>query len=199
MMKNYTVTLWNISLFFIGTLLLFSFPQVSISQVRANLRKVTVSRGDTLIVAGILTSEKVNRFDRQAYYHWYSSNKTHINQGAYTGNLVHGEYLELDAQGRMIVMGNFNYGLKNGQWLQWYPDGSLYQSACWKKGYLHGGFSSFNSSRAITFHGRYRAGKPRGSFFILEDGIPHKSFYLGGKELYRRSLEKRTNKNEDED
>ena len=57
-------------------------------------RKISLVRGDTTVVAGILADVKVEETQSEVFYHWYAKDNIHRNQGGYSGDLLHGPYVE---------------------------------------------------------------------------------------------------------
>ena len=47
---------------------------------------------------------------------------------------MHGDYFVYDVENRLQTKGFFDHGLKTGDWMYWYPNGSLKQMITWKEG-----------------------------------------------------------------
>ena len=75
------------------------------SQEFINTRKISLSRGDTTVVAGILADVKIDKVNPRVFYHWYANGQIYSNQGGYSGNLLHGEYLEYAQSGKLLLKG----------------------------------------------------------------------------------------------
>lgn len=168
------------------------------SQGKISLRKVSINREDTMVLAGILMGNKRDKVYNELLYHWYSSGRIYQNHGGYTGNLLHGEYIELDKLGNLIVKGNFYYGVKVDTWTYWYSNGSIKEITRWKKGIKEGTSVRYSISGEIIFKGRYRNGRENGIVFFMENDMLFKSYYHRGKKIYRKPLRNKLKESKDE-
>lgn len=88
----------------------------------------------------VLDSDKkgpcVHRKDR--YYFWYKSQNVISTQGGSSGQLLHGSFEAFHENKQLSKKGTFRKGLKNGEWLYWREDGTLFKTENWKKGILRG-------------------------------------------------------------
>jgi len=178
--------------------ILFSLCAEVWSQGNENLRKVSINKEDTMVLASILTGTKTYKVHNDIFYYWYSSGKIYQNQGGYSGNLLHGEYIELDKPGNMIVKGNFHFGIKDGVWNYWHSDGSIKEITRWKNGCKTGYSVKYSPSGEIIFKGNYRKGRKNGMVFFIENDESFKAYYHGGKEIYRKPLNKKATGSENE-
>ena len=69
-------------------------------------------------------------------YSWYRNGSLKSTMGDYSGNLLHGKYEKFDSYGNLLVKGDFQYGVKNGQWKYWDSLGVIHTEETWKKGFL---------------------------------------------------------------
>jgi antitoxin component YwqK of YwqJK toxin-antitoxin module len=97
-------------------------------------------------------------------YYWYKSNEIHQSKGDYSGNLLHGNYVRHYITNELAEKGNFSYGLKKGEWKNWYKNGSLKTISNWKKGVLSGEYFLHNDSGELLLTGRYSKGEKVGKW-----------------------------------
>jgi antitoxin component YwqK of YwqJK toxin-antitoxin module len=90
-------------------------------------------------------------------YYWFASNQLKITQGGFSGKLLHGSYRDFYTDASLKEQGQFNMGLKVGQWKQWTKEGNLIAQTT------------------------YLAGKPEGRFYKYEEGrLVEEGFYRNG-------------------
>lgn len=125
-------------------------------------RTVHVRRGDTLEVTSILL-RKDNKFNpkRNTTYHWFAFNAIQKNEGAFSGNLLHGDYKAFDSQNRLIEKGQFKYGIKTGEWLSWDEFGQVNCESNWKDGFLDG-VSNYYKNGKLSKREHFKNGQLHG-------------------------------------
>jgi len=77
-------------------------------------------------------SEPKKKNDR--YYYWYFNKVIHSTQGGYSGTLLNGHYIAFYPDKNLKEEGNFNRGLKDGQWKTWNKKGDLTAVTNWNDG-----------------------------------------------------------------
>jgi antitoxin component YwqK of YwqJK toxin-antitoxin module len=103
-----------------------------------NTRKVSLYRGDTSIVAGILSDVGIDKVEPEVYYYWYGHEQINANQGGYSGHLLDGEYLEYGPSGKLLLKGTYVKGKRTGQWISWYKAGAIRETREYEDGLLEG-------------------------------------------------------------
>jgi antitoxin component YwqK of YwqJK toxin-antitoxin module len=93
-------------------------------------------------------------------YFWYKNNKLNSNFGGFTGNLLHGNFLEFDSNGNLIIKGNYYFGLKNKIWQVWDKDGKLHREEIWNKGWLK---KKITYSDSLIYIEKFKNNKLHGS------------------------------------
>jgi hypothetical protein len=149
-------------LFAFAIYMLFSSFSDSTAQSHNSIRRVSTYRGDTLIITGILSGTGLEKTFPYSMYYWYSSFGIYCNQGGYTGNLLHGEYLEFDKNKKMITRGFFYYGLKGGTWYNWHSNGLILDFTNWKNGRKHGKYVKYLQDGSQEIIGNYKMNKFNG-------------------------------------
>jgi antitoxin component YwqK of YwqJK toxin-antitoxin module len=97
-------------------------------------------------------------------YFWYKSNEIHQSKGDYAGDLLHGNYVRHYITNELAEKGDFSYGLKKGEWKNWYKNGSLKSISNWKRGALSGEYFLHNDSGELLLKGRYSKGEKVGKW-----------------------------------
>lgn len=73
-------------------------------------------------------------YRKQKYYYWYKAQQMLVTQGGSSGVLLHGDFEAFYKSKQLAKKGDFNRGLKNGEWLYWREDGTLIRSESWRNG-----------------------------------------------------------------
>ena len=96
------------------------------------VRAVVIRSSDSAIYASILIDppSKIDADDSKTYF-WYSMNEIHSNKGGFSGYLLHGKIEIFDMHKNLLTLGNFDEGLKDGNWKEWFKkipdqDGFVY-------------------------------------------------------------------------
>lgn len=97
------------------------------------LRDVIVMSGDTVIKVTVLSTSLNVRYNSGKRYYWYGQGQVSGNMGGSGGKLLHGSYRSF-IDGRLVVSGSFNSGLKNGIWSTWDKEGVLVSQVTWRNG-----------------------------------------------------------------
>lgn len=125
-------------LFFLFLIVLFGL-KAQVEMKIPNARTVHVQRQDTLeVVSILLRKDKAIVPKSNITYYWYAFNAVQKNQGAFSGNLLHGDFEVFDTHNKLIEKGQFSYGIKTGKWLKWSEKGLIDCECNWKNGYLNG-------------------------------------------------------------
>jgi len=74
------------------------------------------------------------KFELNKIYTGYYNDSLYLTQGSVTGKLVHGSYMVYYPNGNLEERGNYKYGLKNGEWKEWDPTGTIIKITNWQEG-----------------------------------------------------------------
>lgn len=102
--------------------------------------------------------------DSDKMIYWYRSREIHNSIGASGGNLLHGQYQKSYKSSQLAEKGEFEFGLKKGEWNTWYESGLLKEVIDYKDGARHGLYTSFDSNGNMLDRGVYRKGKKKGKW-----------------------------------
>jgi len=75
--------------------------------------------------------------------------------------LLHGSCQKFFHTGELLEKGEVKYGLKDGQWRTWHPNGRLKRVETWRRGVLHGDQLQFNEKGEFLGSSRYVNGKEK--------------------------------------
>jgi hypothetical protein len=128
-------------------------------------RRIYIYQEDSTIIAEVLgRMDNVKDPLNDKTYYWYAFDRIHCNEGGWSGNLLHGSFQVFNVQNDLIEEGQFEKGLKQGDWFFWNADGTIKQKTEWEDG---------EKSRMIE----YEAGK-------LVKEISYKNGMLHGKTIF---------------
>ena len=82
----------------------------------------------------VLMWEQGMKTKKEKVYASYSNNNIHFAQGVIAGKPLHGKYKEVGINGELLVVGEFNKGLKNGYWTYYNTEGRLLSDLTYKQG-----------------------------------------------------------------
>ena len=125
-------------------------------------REVNINAGDSLLIARIMINHENIKTNDNLIYFWYHGGKINSNAGDFAGELLHGVYLTYDNHKNLITKGYFYYGLKDGTWKYWYPDGKLKRVVNWNKGRMDGISRIYNKDGTLIRTLEYRNGQLKG-------------------------------------
>jgi hypothetical protein len=137
----------NYVLIFIGVVLLGC--NTNTVSLRIESRNVFVTSDSAKCYADISLKPYQNELKNNLQYHWYLSDKFGSNYGGYNGYLLNGIYKKVDLKGNLLEQGIFSYGLKDGVWKYWYPNGDLKRVEMWGKGILSSKLSEFDKNGVL--------------------------------------------------
>lgn len=80
----------------------------------------------------------VSKYSKKKFYYWFKTQKVLSTQGGASGALLHGVMEAFYENKQLSQKGEFNKGLKTGEWLYWRIDGTLIRTEEWKNGKLDG-------------------------------------------------------------
>jgi len=154
-----------------------------------NTRKITILKGDTTVVAGILADLKLETIQPGVFYYWYSNTGIYSNQGGFSGNVLHGDYLEYDQEGNLITKGYFNKGLKSGTWVYWYNSGARKLIIDYNEGVQEGSEFKYSEAGKLKYSAEFKAGEMHGiqNIFKTDSTIINK--YRNGKLIRTKTID----------
>jgi hypothetical protein len=145
-----------------------------------NTRKVSVYRGDTAIVADILSDLTTEEVEPGIFYYWYGHGQINANQGGYSGHLLHGEYLEYGPSGKMLLKGIHDKGVRSGSWIYWYKAGSIRETREYEGGTLEGNTIRYSPGGSIIHFAEYKDNRLHGEMTtVLNDTVFQIKFKKG--------------------
>jgi hypothetical protein len=176
---------------FLTVFLLFRGICVFSQEPSYNFRSLNLNIGDSVIKAQICNEAVLKKHFPNAFYYWYYSGKINMNQGGYSGKLVHGKYEVFNKSNKLICSGNFSYGLKEGEWKEWYPGGTIKSVTNFHNGLINGEYFSYDEKGKLISKETYDEGELNGrSYFYLTDTVIVKKF-KDGKEITKPSKDKK--------
>jgi len=142
------------------------------AQDQFNTRKVSDFRGDTSIVADILSDLTTEEVEPGVFYYWFGQGQINANQGGYSGHLLHGEYLEYGPSGKMLLKGTHDKGVRSGRWIYWYKAGSVRETREYEGGMLEGNTIRYSPDGRIIHSAEYRDNRLHGDMTtVLNDTV----------------------------
>lgn len=153
-----------------------------------NIRKISLFRGDTSIVAGILADVRIDEVDPGAFYYWYGNGQINTNQGGYSGHLLHGEYVEYGPSGKMLLKGIYERGVRSGHWIYWNNAGGIRETREYEDGLLEGTTIRYRSDGKIIHSADYRKHLLHGEMTTVIDDTLYQIIYKNGVEKKKVSL-----------
>jgi antitoxin component YwqK of YwqJK toxin-antitoxin module len=127
--------------YLITLIILFSctFTNAKRIKIIPETRTVLLREKDSYVEASIfLDKNKRVKTEREKFYYWYGFNAIHVNEGNYSGQLIHGDYSVYDNEHNLLENGRFDFGLKDGVWLSWAADGTVESEIEWNIGEKEG-------------------------------------------------------------
>ena len=77
-------------------------------------------------------------YSKEKFYFWYKAQGVRSTQGESSGTLLHGDFESFYENDQLHSKGNFQRGLKQGEWMSWREDGTLLTSEKWSNGEIKG-------------------------------------------------------------
>ncbi|MCX6181892.1 MAG: hypothetical protein NT150_08200 [Bacteroidetes bacterium] len=122
-------------------------------------REIIVVMPATTVKFQVKTKKvKIKPSDKYTYS-WYSNDQIQSTQGGYDGMLLDGIYKEYDNADHLLAQGQFEKGLKTGEWKRWYASGKLKEISHWCKGFMCGEQKIFDENGNTINHYRYSCNK----------------------------------------
>jgi antitoxin component YwqK of YwqJK toxin-antitoxin module len=164
-------------------LLLFINLFAGLAQQEKEPRKVIITAPDSVIKAFIQNKAFTGKILETRTYFWYYNGRINHNQGGFSGKLLHGKYEVFDNQQRLITMGSFLNGLKEGSWIRWNMNGKMKESCSFKKGKLEGTLKTFTITGNLLTESNYKNDLLEGKSRYYRNGAVIIKKYRMGKEI----------------
>lgn len=100
-------------------------------------------------------------YDKKKFYYWYKAQHVLATQGAASGDILHGEFEAFYENKQLSKKGKFVRGLKDGEWMYWRLDGTLYLTENWSKGKLSGTMKLYDEKGEIKEVIRFKGNKSK--------------------------------------
>lgn len=146
---------------------------------------------------------------KEVDYYWYKARSIQHSFKDYSGELLDGIYTKYFKSNGIAEKGNFEKGLKTGEWKIWYKNSGLLKlSNQWRNGELHGREMIYDSLGKLNQSGNYKNGlkegfwvlhKSKDTLYYKEGDKISKKVFLADKEsmlskLFKKQKEKDANK-----
>ncbi|WP_044397244.1 toxin-antitoxin system YwqK family antitoxin [Lacinutrix sp. Hel_I_90] len=133
----------------------------------------------------MVTKEPTHTNTSRTYY-WYKSNNIQQSKGGYSGDLLHGEYIQYYITNQLAEKGVFNHGLKTKTWKSWFKNGQLKTVEHYSNGKLNGKFELYGDDGNVVTRGRYKNDIKNGKWidYIAKDTLRYKK----GKQVVKDSI-----------
>ena len=124
-------------------------------------KKITLVQGQNELVF-FITDKKINKAKAKYWYHYYFHRSINKVKGGYLGKLLHGKYVKITSEGRLLESGFFYNGLKDKTWYTWHQNGELSTKENWNRGKPLGEKIEYGNDGLITnkytwFNNEWRA------------------------------------------
>lgn len=99
-----------------------------------------------------------NHVNDSLYYHWYKTQKMYVTQGGIDGEVINGAFKKFYLTGQLAEKGSLYYGVKQGKWKTWYPNGNLKTIVEYRRGKKHGNVSCYTEGGVLIKTRKYKRG-----------------------------------------
>lgn len=178
---------------YLQVLLIIFCPALSSAQYgkQFNLmnNRVIVNHPESTVYAFVVSDNEKRKTDDAHFYYWFASNDIKKTRGTYEGKLLHGYYTEFYLNKNLKEKGKIRYGLRQGRWNSWYPNGEYKEIVYYKKSrrLKH---KAFYNTGAIQSEGKYRNDKLHGTVRQYSpEGKMEKVKYKRGQVVIKKKIE----------
>lgn len=180
---------------FSTVILLLSSAGIYSQVPESNLRSLNLTVGDSVIKTHFTTAYTKKKLIPAAPYFWYASGKIQFNCGSYSGKLLHGKFEMFDKNNKLIQQGNFDYGLKQGAWNIWYPNGLKKVVLFYKDGMPQGECLQYDQNGVLVSKQIYHDGVLHGKcLYYFPDTVLFKQYKYGKEIIKPVKIKKTTHK-----
>jgi len=158
-----------------------------------DIRNVIVNTSDSVLKTSVWNKPLKRKANPEYNYYWYYAGAINHNLGSYSGKLLHGKCEVFDNQQKLRSQGDFEYGIKKGNWYRWYQNGNMQFYGYFKNGLLEGNAKTYTAEGNLSSLLKYNKGKLDGkSYFFLKDTTIVRK-YRDGKEVIKRKKTSKKN------
>jgi len=125
---------------------------------KSNLQKKIIREGRFDIECYVYL-KKVKDFDSNKEYFWFKAGSIHNSVANAGGLVLHKKYTKHYRSNQLAEQGEFNYGLKDGLWQEWYENGNLKSSTEWESGFKECKYNFYDENGSLILSGKYRQSK----------------------------------------
>jgi antitoxin component YwqK of YwqJK toxin-antitoxin module len=149
--------------------------------------KVTVHYPDHTVIAHVKPVANLS-LDVNKMYHWFGANQINITQGGYHGKPLNGSYEDFYNNKNLRESGEFEKGLKVGEWKSWTDNGILKAQYQYSSGQKNGSYIKYDSAGKIAERGSFQHDQLNGKQEILSTDSVSTVYYKQGKVIQKKSL-----------
>ena len=140
-------------------LLLVSCKSVELKTMEQLGNRINVRTENESVSVGLITAPVGMALAPDKQYFWFNKGVVLSTQGGYSGKLLHGSsVVHYRMNKQMKEQGQYRYGLKEGKWLLWGPNGCLKERQSWKSGLKQGKTILYDSVGVEKAKVRYKHG-----------------------------------------
>lgn len=122
-------------------------------------------------------------------YYWFDGHKLQRNEGGFSGNLLHGTFERKTSEGRLVEKGEFEAGLKVGEWNTWDENGRMIGQENWKEGERKGTSWLLNPETGEKTIVAYKHDLKEGRYFVFKnDSLIERGRYRKGIPVTKKPL-----------
>ncbi|MCK8480935.1 toxin-antitoxin system YwqK family antitoxin [Psychroserpens algicola] len=122
--------------------------------VNSDVQRKQIRSGDYDIVCYVALKE-IKHFIEGREYFWFKTGEIHNSISQSGGLVLHNEYEKFYRSRQLAEKGNFDYGLKDGEWRTWHENGNIQSISTWKNGQKNGLFLSYDEDGTKIQSGTY--------------------------------------------
>ncbi|WP_298892429.1 hypothetical protein [uncultured Psychroserpens sp.] len=122
--------------------------------VSSDVQRKFIRSGDYDIVCYVALKE-VKKFSEGKEYYWFKTGEIHNSVSRAGGLVLHNEYEKFYRSKQLAEKGNFDFGLKDGEWRTWYENGNVNSITNWKNGLKDGLFLQYDVNGILEQSGHY--------------------------------------------
>lgn len=162
------------------------FAQRAIEPSKMSAFNIVINYPEHTVKTQILKDNKKINARENMTYNWYASNQLKESKGGYDGKLLHGYYKCFFLNGNLKESGEFNYGIKCGKWISWYPSGQIREVIYWKKGQKNGKYRLYAETGKLIAEGCFKNDMLDGKFKTYYNGkVEDVKKYRDGQEIIK--------------
>jgi antitoxin component YwqK of YwqJK toxin-antitoxin module len=136
-------------------LFILTISFVSLLSVSSDLQKKMI-RQDGYDINCNVYLKPLKTYDITREYYWFKSSEIHSSLGSAGGLVLHDEFEKYYRSNQLAEKGEFDYGLKQGLWIEWYDSGQLKSTTEWNQGLKHGAYVLYNKKGHQIITGSYK-------------------------------------------